>query len=133
MNEIERVMNEYVERLISKATTHEKQLRKALESRGVDFVFQHPIIDKKCYILDFYIETTDGRKFAIELDGSQHLKRKAKRYDKKRDSYLFTTHKIKVFRFNNPRNKDELNNIVNRIMASKPKRKSCFDMDDLDK
>lgn len=132
MNDIEMVMNEYVERLIFNATIHERQLKKALEQRGVEFVFQHAVIGKKCYILDFYFERSDGRKFAVELDGLQHYKKKGKKYDKKRDSYLLTTYSIKVFRFKNHRNKSELNIIVDKIIATNPKRISSYDLDELD-
>lgn len=129
----EQIILGFAEKLEKNATTHERQLKIKLEEAGVAVDFQKPIIDTKSYILDFYMETIDGKKFAIELDGSQHNTKKGRVYDRKRDAYLLDSHGIKVFRFPNPRNKSELNHIVSRILATKPKRVNCFDNDELDK
>lgn len=122
----------YAEKLKENATKHELQLKKCLDEIGIEYEFQKPIIDNKSYILDFYMETVDGKKFAIELDGTHHNRKKLKRYDKKRSEYLLKTHQIHVFRFNNHNNKKELDYIVARIVSTKPKLKPCFMMDELD-
>lgn len=129
----EAIIVNFAKELTKNATVHEKKLKKELELNGVAFHFQKPIIDHKSYIIDFCIETTDGRRFAIELDGPQHYTKKGKKADKIRDKYLLSEHQIYTFRFPNPRNKKELDYIVSRILASNPKRRLCYDMDELDK
>lgn len=59
---------------------------------GYKFRRQYPI---HRYILDFYCLE---KKLAIELDGSQHLIKTNKQYDKRRDTTL-QTYGIEVLRF----------------------------------
>jgi very-short-patch-repair endonuclease len=68
-------------RLLAHRTWHERQFAERLTLAGIHFEEQVII---GCYYADFLI---DG-KLVVELDGSQHAKQKAQRYDERRDAYM---------------------------------------------
>ena len=61
----------YSKKLIRNATTWELKIKKMLDTLGVEYIFQYPIIcnKKKLYILDFYFPKTN---IALEIDGAQY-------------------------------------------------------------
>ena len=63
------------------------------------------------YILDFYCAAA---KLAVELDGSQHYEDAGKRYDERRDRYLYENG-IYVLRFSNTDILQNLNGVCQRI------------------
>lgn len=77
----------------------------------VKFRRQHPIDE---FVLDFYCPKY---KLAIELDGTQHLTKDGKDYDKMRTKYL-ESKDIKVIRFLNSEIKNNKKEVIKKIQES---------------
>ncbi len=76
---------------------------------GVKFRRQHPLDE---FVLDFYCPKY---KLAIELDGTQHLTKDGKDYDKMRTKYL-ESKDIKVVRFLNSEIKNNKKEVIKKIL-----------------
>ena len=63
------------------------------------------------YVVDFYCPS---EKLVIELDGSHHMKKDNKEYDKIRTEYFHYLN-IAVLRFKNNDIKDNINDVIGRI------------------
>ena len=79
------------------------------EQLGFKFRRQHSIGG---YITDFYCPV---KKLVIEIDGSQHFGKEAKKYDDIRSNY-FEGLCIKVLRFTNTEINTNINSVVENIM-----------------
>jgi len=102
---------ERVRGLRQNATDPEKLMWQLLRNQAVHdakFRRQHPIAG---YILDFYC---DEAKLAIELDGSQHLKKKQAAYDEERTRAL-AGEGIRVLRFWNSDVLNKAEDVLNEI------------------
>ncbi len=99
--------------LRNKSTPEEILLWMQLKNSKTGFKFrrQHSIGG---YIADFYCPQ---KKLVIEIDGSQHLKREDKEYDKIRTNY-FSGLDIKVLRFTNAEVATETRKVVGKITTS---------------
>ena len=91
----------YRQRLIANITKAEKSLKDLLDEKEVVYQFQKIFFtDKSFYISDFYFKSKRGLEYIIEVDGSTHDSKEAKKKDAERDSW-FRKKGIKVFRFTN--------------------------------
>jgi very-short-patch-repair endonuclease len=99
-------------------TSAEATLWKYLKGKqlGKKFRRQHSVDN---YIIDFYCAT---ERIAIELDGEQHFTEEGMKYDAERTAYLNSLN-IKVFRFENVRVFEDLQNVLAEI-------KACFNHPD---
>lgn len=78
---------EYARDLTVKATKWELEFKDKLDSYGVRYIFQHPVIcnKKNLYILDFYLPHLN---LGIELDGRAHYTPVNMKKDRRRTKCL---------------------------------------------
>ena len=90
---------EFAKDLTVKATRWELEFKAKLDSYGISYVFQYPIVCNKkyLYILDFYLPNC---KLAIELDGQAHYTSVGIKKDKLRTRHI-NREGIQVLRFGN--------------------------------
>lgn len=112
----------YASELTGKATDAELILKDLLIDNSIIFEFQKAFFNtKRIYILDFYFESTNNEKYAIELDGNHHKLKSVKRKDKERSSWLFNAKRIKVLRFYNSQLQSNPHSVIAVIMSFNPK------------
>ncbi len=121
MNIKDQIIQNFVSELKSKATIPELLFKDRLDSFGIRYSFQHPILYKNTFIIcDFCISSI---KLIIEIDGGYHLKLEQREKDRDRD--LFLSEKgYTVFRIlNKDVEKYDIHNITNRFKRVIPKKK----------
>lgn len=103
-------------------TDEEKMLWQIVRNNGFGVKFRRQVPFGP-YILDFYCHSL---MLAIELDGSQHLTKESKEYDKARDEYL-KSYGISVIRIPNSKFREDqyavmkfLTTTIQNICSSRP-------------
>ena len=114
---------EYARNLRKNQTPEERHL-------WYDFLCRYPVKFNRQkilghYILDFYCAKAA---IAIELDGSQHYKEDARKYDSERTAFL-NEYGIEVIRFLNRDITDNFENVCKYIDIQVTKRLEEFDQD----
>lgn len=73
----------YAQELTVRATSWEVDFKAKLDSLGINYAFQYPVVCEKnyLYILDFYLPEY---KIAFELDGAHHYEKAKLKADKQR-------------------------------------------------
>lgn len=108
-----RILFSRARRLRSKLTIEEKLLWEKIRPNSgflVKFRRQHII---EPYILDFYSPSV---RVAVELDGMQHVDKKAEEYDRRRTTFL-KERGILVVRFWNVQIRKELKDVVENLFT----------------
>ena len=110
-------MRSYNKGLVSNARTLRKNMTKEEKHLWYDFLKKLPCTvhrqyNIENYIVDFYVAE---KKVVIEVDGTQHLTRKQKPEDEKRD-YTLSLRGIQVLRYSNESINKDFNTIVNDIL-----------------
>lgn len=102
-----KILRKLARALRSSATPMEKRLWKHMKGQRLGWKFrrQHVLLP---YIVDFYCP---ARRLVVELDGAGHNRE----YDKRRDRYLASEHRVRVLRFSNREVKWELERVVDAV------------------
>ena len=103
-------------RMRDNPTYHEALLKNELEANNIHFKFQKPFFgDGGCYIVDFYIQTSNGVGLVVEVDGDTHNSFDAQNKDAIRSNWLRRVKKCKVVRFTNHQVKSDLYHVIKII------------------
>ena len=89
----------YRQKLVNHETPAESLMKEILWSLGIHFDFQKIFFTRRSFfITDFYLPR---HKIVVEVDGSQHHKKKQARYDRNRTRYLEKVRGLEVIRLMN--------------------------------